>query len=77
MSKQADVIVIGAGVAGTSCALQLAKQGHRTILLDRQSFPRHKTCGEFMSPETKEMLDYLGSNYVERLSLVPWITPKS
>lgn len=60
MSKQADVIVIGAGVAGTSCALQLAKQGHRTILLDRQSFPRHKTCGEFMSPETKEMLDYLG-----------------
>ncbi|MGG3308048.1 FAD-dependent oxidoreductase [Paenibacillus lautus] len=60
MSKQADVIVIGAGVAGTSCALQLAKQGYRTILLDRQSFPRHKTCGEFMSPETKEMLDYLG-----------------
>lgn len=58
--KQADVIVIGAGIAGTSCALQLAKQGHRTILLDRQSFPRHKTCGEFMSPETKEMLDYLG-----------------
>ncbi|MCV4230772.1 NAD(P)/FAD-dependent oxidoreductase [Virgibacillus sp. LDC1] len=60
MSKQADVIIIGAGVAGTSCALQLAKQGHRTILLDRQSFPRHKTCGEFMSPETQEMLDYLG-----------------
>lgn len=60
MSKQADVMVIGAGVAGTSCALQLAKQGHRTILLDRQSFPRHKTCGEFMSPETREMLEYLG-----------------
>ncbi|MEC0201259.1 FAD-dependent oxidoreductase [Paenibacillus lautus] len=60
MSKQADVIIIGAGVAGTSCALQLAKQGHRTMLLDRQSFPRHKTCGEFMSPETQEMLDYLG-----------------
>ena len=34
--------------------------GHRTILLDRQSFPRHKTCGEFMSPETREMLEYLG-----------------
>lgn len=60
MLKQADVIVIGAGVAGTSCALQLAKQGHRTILLDRQAFPRHKTCGEFMSPETREMLNDLG-----------------
>lgn len=60
MSKQVDVMVIGAGVAGTSCALQLAKEGHRTILLDRQVFPRHKTCGEFMSPETREMLDDLG-----------------
>ncbi|QOS78906.1 NAD(P)/FAD-dependent oxidoreductase [Paenibacillus sp. JNUCC31] len=60
MSKPIDVIVIGAGIAGSTCALQLAKQGHRTLLLDRQEFPRHKTCGEFMSPETKEMLEYLG-----------------
>lgn len=60
MSKEMDVIVIGAGIAGSSCALQLAKQGHRTLLLDRQEFPRHKTCGEFMSPETREMLEYLG-----------------
>ncbi|MFC9708614.1 NAD(P)/FAD-dependent oxidoreductase [Paenibacillus sp. NPDC056933] len=60
MSKPIDVIVIGAGIAGSTCALQLAKQGHRTLLLDRQAFPRHKTCGEFMSPETKEMLEYLG-----------------
>lgn len=59
MSKQYDVIVVGAGVAGSSCALQLAKQGHRTLLLDRQAFPRHKACGEFMSPETKEMLECL------------------
>lgn len=60
MSEEMDVIVIGAGIAGSSCALQLAKQGHRTLLLDRQEFPRHKTCGEFMSPETREMLEYLG-----------------
>lgn len=59
MSESIDVIVIGAGIAGSSCALQLARQGHCTLLLDRQSFPRHKTCGEFMSPETKEMLEYL------------------
>ncbi|KOY14829.1 NAD(P)/FAD-dependent oxidoreductase [Paenibacillus xylanivorans] len=60
MSKPIDAIVIGAGIAGSTFAMQLAKQGHRTLLLDRQEFPRHKTCGEFMSPETKEMLDYLG-----------------
>ncbi|MNS32362.1 hypothetical protein D3C72_644430 [compost metagenome] len=62
MLKQLDAIVIGAGIAGSSCALGLAKQGHKTVLLDRLSFPRHKTCGEFMSPETREMLDYLGVN---------------
>ncbi|RUT35731.1 NAD(P)/FAD-dependent oxidoreductase [Paenibacillus zeisoli] len=62
MLKQADVIIIGAGIAGSSCAIQLARLGHKTVLLDRQHFPRHKTCGEFMSPETKEMLDYLGVN---------------
>ncbi|GAB6930441.1 NAD(P)/FAD-dependent oxidoreductase [Paenibacillus sp. JCM 10914] len=59
MSMQMDAIVIGAGIAGTSSALQLARAGHRTLLLDRQQFPRHKTCGEFMSPETREMLEYL------------------
>lgn len=65
MMKQADVIVAGAGIAGSSSALQLARLGHRTILLDRQEFPRHKTCGEFMSPETKEMLQVLGINLTE------------
>ncbi|MDN4602451.1 FAD-dependent oxidoreductase [Paenibacillus sp. F6_3S_P_1C] len=60
MSKPMDAIVIGAGIAGSTFALQLARQGHQTLLLDRQEFPRHKTCGEFMSPETTEMLNYLG-----------------
>lgn len=60
MLKVVDVIVIGAGIAGSSTALQLARQGFLTVLIDRQEFPRHKTCGEFMSPETREMLEYLG-----------------
>lgn len=54
-----EVIVIGAGIAGSSCALQLARQGFQTLVLDRAQFPRHKTCGEFLSPEAREMLDYL------------------
>lgn len=54
-----EVIVVGAGIAGSSCALQLARQGFQTLVLDREQFPRHKTCGEFLSPEAREMLDYL------------------
>ncbi|NMO95629.1 FAD-dependent oxidoreductase [Paenibacillus lemnae] len=65
VNKQADVIVIGAGIAGASTAVQLAGEGHHTILLDRQEFPRHKTCGEFMSPETKEMLEFLSIHPAE------------
>ncbi|MGC5772058.1 NAD(P)/FAD-dependent oxidoreductase [Paenibacillus pabuli] len=67
MSKPIDAIIIGAGIAGSTCALQLAQQGHRTLLLDRQEFPRHKTCGEFMSPETKEMLEYLGIHLADQV----------
>lgn len=66
VSKQVDVIVIGAGIAGSTCALQLAKQGHEVVLMDSQEFPRHKTCGEFMSPETKEMLEYLDIHLLEQ-----------
>lgn len=66
MKKQADAIVIGAGIAGSSCALLLARQGHRTLLLDRQEFPRHKSCGEFMSPESREMLEFLGVRLFEQ-----------
>ncbi|WP_150271372.1 NAD(P)/FAD-dependent oxidoreductase [Paenibacillus tepidiphilus] len=68
--KPVDIIVIGAGIAGSSCALQLARLGHRTVLLDRQEFPRHKTCGEFMSPETKEMLKVLGVDLLKE-GIVP------
>lgn len=60
MEQEVDVIVIGAGIAGSACAVQLAGMGHDTVLLDRKAFPRHKTCGEFMSPETLEMLAYVG-----------------
>jgi flavin-dependent dehydrogenase len=41
-------------------AIRLAHLGWKTLLLDRQSFPRHKACGEFLSPETQGMFKELG-----------------
>lgn len=40
-----DVLVVGAGPAGSSAAISAAEAGARVLLLDRASFPRYKTCG--------------------------------
>ena len=55
-----DVIIIGAGPAGTSSALFLEKLGYRSIVLDQAKFPRDKVCGEFISPAADEILEELG-----------------
>ena len=55
-----DVAVLGAGIAGSSLAKSLADRGFDTILIDRDHFPRHKVCGEFLSPESQSMLNTLG-----------------
>jgi flavin-dependent dehydrogenase len=55
-----DVAVIGAGVAGSATATLLAKAGLGVILLDKGTWPRHKVCGEFVSPEGADVLRRLG-----------------
>src|SRR5215813_9010254 len=55
-----DVAIIGGGVAGCAAAIQLARQGQRVILCEARSYPHHKVCGEFLSPECASMLDELG-----------------
>jgi flavin-dependent dehydrogenase len=60
MSETWEAIVVGAGPAGSSLAIQLAQRGIRVVLIDRDHFPRDKLCGEFLSPECWPMLDRLG-----------------
>lgn len=56
MRSEADVAVVGAGVAGSSMAYALAKNGWNVVLLDKNKYPRHKACGEFLSPEARSTL---------------------
>jgi len=55
-----DAIVVGGGLAGCSVALQLARQAHDVLLLEKSTYPRHKLCGEFLSPEAQSSLKHLG-----------------
>ncbi|NQX60805.1 NAD(P)/FAD-dependent oxidoreductase [Paenibacillus qinlingensis] len=55
-----DAAVVGAGIAGSVMAKSLADHGWDTVLFDRKAFPRHKVCGEFLSPESLTMLKKLG-----------------
>lgn len=56
----ADVVVVGAGPAGASAAMLLARSGFDVILVDRSRFPRDKPCGEFLSPGATPILEELG-----------------
>lgn len=55
-----DVIVIGAGPAGSICGLWLARSGHRVLLLDKYRFPRHKACGDLIIPDAIAELEQAG-----------------
>lgn len=60
MSRDADVIVVGAGPAGAAVSILLAEHGLAVITLDRARFPRDKICGEYLSPEAGRVLDRVG-----------------
>src|SRR3989344_8172230 len=59
-SKQYDVIIVGAGPAGSTASMFLAKKGIKVLLLDRASFPRDKTCGDAISGKSARVLKELG-----------------
>src|SRR5436190_756524 len=51
-----DVVVVGAGPAGSATAARLAGLGHRVLLIDRAHFPRQKACAEYLSPGVMDAL---------------------
>ena len=55
-----DMVIVGAGVGGSSLAAALANRGWDVVLLERRQFPHHKVCGEFLSPESQASLRTLG-----------------
>lgn len=55
-----DVVVVGAGPAGATAAIHLARRGHRVLLLDKSAFPRDKVCGDALIPDAIRALKRAG-----------------
>ncbi|MGH7657657.1 MAG: NAD(P)/FAD-dependent oxidoreductase [Gemmatimonadales bacterium] len=58
--RSVDVLIAGAGPAGSRLAARLAGAGWDVLLVDRARFPREKACSEYMSPATVELLHRAG-----------------
>jgi menaquinone-9 beta-reductase len=59
-SRTADVIVVGAGPAGSSTAYYLASAGLDVLLLEKSRFPREKVCGDGLTPRAVKALTAMG-----------------
>ncbi|HEX3152532.1 MAG TPA: FAD-dependent monooxygenase [Gemmataceae bacterium] len=67
-----DVIVVGAGPAGSMSAREVARRGARVLLVDRATFPRFKVCGGCLNPRSLQVLQRIGLGHVvKNLGAVP------
>ena len=55
-----DIGIIGAGPAGSSAAISLARKGYSVVLVDKSIFPRSKLCGDFLNPISWPLFERLG-----------------
>lgn len=68
MTETCDVVIVGAGPAGSAAATVLAQAQGRVLLLEKEEFPRPKVCGEFLSASALPSLERLGvRETIERL----------
>ena len=57
-----DIIIIGGGLAGLVSAIHLSKAGLTVTLIEKNEYPKHKVCGEYISNEVLPYLQYLDAD---------------
>ena len=60
MTTSHEVLVVGGGPAGASCAYWLAEAGHDVLLVEKKRYPREKTCGDGLTPRSVRQLNDMG-----------------
>ncbi|MEO0059227.1 MAG: hypothetical protein RLZZ312_874 [Bacteroidota bacterium] len=66
--QQENIVIIGGGLAGLTAAIHLSKNGKQVTVIEKNSYPRHKVCGEYIS---NEVLPYFKSLDLDIDSLHP------
>ncbi|WP_088324157.1 NAD(P)/FAD-dependent oxidoreductase [Polaribacter tangerinus] len=61
-NKFTDVVIVGGGLAGLCNAIHLSKFRKKVILIEKNVYPKHKVCGEYISNEVLPYLEFLGIN---------------
>ena len=62
MNKNYEIVVIGGGLAGLCNAIHLSKFGKKVLLIEKNEYPKHKVCGEYISNEVLPYLQFLNIN---------------
>lgn len=65
-----DIAIVGGGLAGLASAIRLRQEGHSVVLFEKEAYPFHKVCGEYISRESWNFLLSLG------LPLKEWSLPQ-
>ncbi|WP_231464036.1 NAD(P)/FAD-dependent oxidoreductase [Pedobacter sp. Leaf132] len=60
MPIETEILIIGGGLAGLTAALHLKKLGLEVTLIEKQNYPHHKVCGEYISNEILPYYNWLG-----------------
>lgn len=63
MQIETEILVIGGGLAGLTAALHLQQSGFHVTLIEKNAYPHHKVCGEYVSNEVLPYLSWLGISF--------------
>uniref|UniRef100_UPI00404AD0DA NAD(P)/FAD-dependent oxidoreductase n=1 Tax=Flavobacterium sp. TaxID=239 RepID=UPI00404AD0DA len=74
MNNTNEICIIGGGLAGLTAAIDLLNRNFKVIIFEKNEFPKHKVCGEFIS---NEVLPYLKNLRLDITSLQPTIINKT
>ena len=66
MDHDFDVVIVGAGPAGCTCAYLLAGKGLNIALIEKSIFPRDKVCGDALSPDVINQLNLINPQWIEQ-----------